>query len=90
MAMFLYDYFSPAITGTNRFKKTLLVIGYALIIGVLWEFAEFLAGRYLSDPIYNIWHLRTYFIGTLGDTLSDLLNDIIGGLTFAIAYRKKI
>ena len=90
MAMFLYDYFSSAITGTSRFKKTLLIIGYALIIGVLWEFAEFLAGKYLSDPIYNIWHLRTYFIGDLDDTLGDLLNDIIGGLTFAIAFRKKI
>ncbi|KKR22889.1 MAG: hypothetical protein UT53_C0031G0002 [Candidatus Yanofskybacteria bacterium GW2011_GWD2_39_48] len=90
MAMFLYDYFSSAIMGTNWFKKMLLIVGYTLIIGVLWEFAEFLAGKYLSDPIYNKWHFRTYFIGNLQDTLYDLLNDIIGGLAFAITYRRKI
>ncbi len=90
VAMFLYDYLSSTLGGNSWFKKAILIIGYTLFIGVLWEFTEFLAGKFLSGPFYNTFHVRTYFIGNLQDTLGDLLNDIIGGLALAIVYKKRV
>lgn len=51
-------------------KLVILAIAFAVMIGVFWEFFEFIASR-----IFNM-----YLQGDLIDTMTDLLMDTIGGL----------
>jgi len=55
-------------------KILVLAIAFAVLVGVLWEFFEFSASR-----IFNI-----YLQGDLVDTMTDLLMDLCGGLSFGI------
>ena len=57
-------------------------------IGVVWEFAEYLASQTLIEPIYNSFSIRAYFIGDLDDTINDLLMDILGALSFMFIKRR--
>src|SRR3989344_944311 len=57
-----------------------LVLGWVALVGVLWEFTEFLYD--LSIATYAL-PLKTLQFGLL-DTLGDLLSDLFGGLALAI------
>jgi hypothetical protein len=56
-----------------------VVMVFALVCSstVFWEFAEFLADRYL----------RTHMQGGLEDTLGDMLVGIVGGVAFLVVSR---
>lgn len=52
----------------------LKLLGTVAVVGILWEFAEFVWDRF-------IWRSGfTYLAGTYEDTLSDLFFDLIGGV----------
>ena len=63
-------------------KKYLIVVGAVTFIGVVWEFAEYLASQTLVEPLYKYFQIKAYFIGNLDDTINDLLMDILGALVF--------
>ena len=69
----------------NKFIFSLvLCLGFVTLVGVFWEFYE-----YLRDVYTFKLHPLNYAPNplTLPDTLSDLLNDLIGGsLTFIVFY----
>lgn len=69
-------------------KKCLIIIGAVSFIGIMWEFAEYLANQILIEPIYNKFGIRTYFVGDLDDTMNDLLMDILGAFSFSVFWLK--
>lgn len=91
VAMFMADYLKDRLVPGGRIKNVLIVIGATIFIGVVWEFAEFIANQTLVDFFYNVFGVRAYFMGDLNDTVLDLLMDILGALMFlSILHRKRI
>ena len=83
MSHYLVDIKTP-----SKLKNYLVVVGAVVFIGVVWEFAEYIASQTLIYPIYNKFGIRTYFIGDLGDTMNDLLMDILGALSWLVVFKK--
>ena len=75
--------------GSTKLKKCLIVVGAVSFIGIMWEFAEYLAALTLIEPLYDNFGFRAYFIGDLDDTINDLLMDILGALVWLAVFRKK-
>ncbi|MEK7603907.1 MAG: hypothetical protein AAB461_02180 [Patescibacteria group bacterium] len=88
MAMLMVRYLADIKT-QSKLKNYLIIVGAVILIGVIWEFAEYLANQTLTEPLYNNFGIRTYFIGDLNDTLNDLLMDILGALSWLAIFRKK-
>lgn len=82
MAMFMAYYLKNHLLSREKIKNALIVIGAATFIGVVWEFAEYLANQTLINVIYEKFKIRTYFMGDLRDTIIDLLLDILGAFLF--------
>ena len=67
-----------AFTKKNQIATNLLfLLGIVALVGVLWEFTEFVWDRYIFQSGF------TYFSGVYEDTLSDLFFDLLGG---SLAY----
>lgn len=60
----------------------LFVIGFVVLIGVAWEFHE-----YLLDNTAVIWYHWPKFQLSLFDTMLDLLMDITGGTAAFVAFK---
>lgn len=59
------------------FKALILCLGFVALVGIFWEFYEYLSDVY----IYNVHPLNLVFNPkNYPDTLSDLVNDFIGGI----------
>ena len=56
----------------------LSVISFAVSIGVLWEYAEYLSSVYSPDYFPSI--LKYFYGGGISDTLGDLVADTIGAI----------
>ena len=67
-------------TGRHFWVTLLMVLGWAALIGVLWEFTEYLYDFLIAKYGFN---LNTLQFG-LRDTLGDLLSDLAGALALAI------
>ena len=89
MAMFMAAYLKNHLVPEINIKNTLIVVGATLFIGVIWEFSEYIANQILIDPFYRWFGIRAYFMGDLPDTVSDMLMDILGALTFTSLYFSK-
>ena len=87
VAMFMVYYLADVKT-PSKLKRYLVVIGAVSLIGVVWEFSEYLANQMLLEPLYNNFGFRAYFIGDLDDTINDLLMDILGAISFLAIFRK--
>ena len=83
VAMFFSAYLKDHLPADSKLKNTLIILGVVSFIGVTWEFAEYIANVVLSPIIYNQFAIKTYFMGDLNDTVSDLLMDILGAGAFA-------
>jgi hypothetical protein len=61
-------------------KQLLIIVSITCLIGVLWEFAEYLSNstRYTYPLVYHYFHG-----GDLADTLGDLVADLTGATVFA-------
>ena len=86
MAMLMVHYLK--IGEVPAIKKYLIIVGAVSFIGIVWEFAEYLANQTLIEPLYNNFGFRAYFIGDLDDTINDLLTDVVGALTWLLLFRK--
>ena len=62
----------------NKFwLKLLLGLGFVALVGILWEFHEFIADWFLQKPLMQ---------EGIGDTMSDLFFDLLGGSVFIVFY----
>ena len=86
MAMFLYAYLNKSLQTNIWFlKRTLIIVGATLFIGVMWEFAEYGASFILDGSIPKLLHAKT-LIGGLDDTINDLSMDLFGSFVFSVVY----
>jgi hypothetical protein len=67
--------------GSENLFALLLILSFVALVGVLWEFAEFLFDVFISAGGYA----RVVQQDAV-DTLTDLLFDLLGGLTAAITF----
>lgn len=82
-------YFSGRISlpSLSPFFTLMLILGAAALVGVLWEFFEFLVDKFITKKNY-IDLLQPGVI----DTMKDLFMDILGGLAVGLLFlyeRKK-
>ena len=81
-------YLAEHLIPDKKLHNLLIIVGTTVFIGVVWEFAEYLGNRLLSDPIYYYYHVRVYFMGDLQDTIKDLMDDTLGALFFTVFFYK--
>ena len=86
MAMLMFYYLAD-VKPPSKLKSYLVIVGAVSFIGVVWEFAEYLANQTLIEPIYEHFKVRAYFIGDLDDTINDLLMDVVGAITFLLLWK---
>lgn len=69
------------ITHMRVWKQVLIILGVAMFIGVVWEWAE-----YLSTMIrdHTPWLYRWFHGGNLPDTLADLIADTAGAFLMTL------
>jgi len=83
VAMLFSIYLKDHLFDNSKLKNTLIILGVVSFVGVTWEFAEYIANTILSPLIYNLFAVKTYFMGDLNDTVNDLLMDILGAGLFS-------
>ncbi len=73
--------FQDDIKGLAWYKQLLLLAGLTALVGVVWEFAEYLANstRQSWPQLYHYFHG-----GDLTDTIGDLAADLGGGVLFSL------
>ena len=86
-AWFVLALLQEELTHLNWWKQLLILVSVTTFIGVVWEWAEYLANftRTSAPWLYHFFHG-----GNLSDTLSDLVADVAGGLAMTLwALRKE-
>ena len=86
MAMFMAGYLKEYLDRGSALKNILIIAGAAMFIGVVWEFAEYIANQVLVEPVYKYFRIRAYFMGNLEDTVTDLSMDALGAITFSMLH----
>jgi hypothetical protein len=78
----------------SDFPKSILVLGFVALIGVLWEFIEFLYYIFIfKNGYFFFWGtplatvVNSYDV--YRDTLGDLFFDLVGGLVFFVIQKFK-
>ncbi len=82
VAFFFARFFIEILPSLSVFKKIFFLVASACCIGVLWECAEYTSS--ILSPINAPFIFKYFHIGSLSDTLMDLVADMLGGLTFAM------
>ena len=83
VAWFISHFFERKSHGLSKPLLFLSIIGSTVLIGVLWEFAEYMS--VFARGALPIFH-RYFHGGDLADTLGDLASDIIGGVLMALWF----
>mgnify|MGYP001562310554 FL=1 len=79
VALFFFHFFYQTwhVVDLRKILFTLIItLGFVVLVGVLWEFYEYLSDVYLLK-IHPLGYAPNPL--TLPDTLKDLLDDLIGG-----------
>ena len=84
MAILLSTYLKNHLLDNSKLKNTLIILGVVSFMGITWEFAEYIANLIFSPIIFNLFAIKTYFMGDLSDTINDLLMDILGAGLFSL------
>lgn len=84
ISYYLKDFLKRATPRPDKLKTLLVISGAVLFIGVFWEFAEYLATRFLGDFLAQRYDI-VCCMGNLDDTMNDLAMDILGAITFSLA-----
>jgi hypothetical protein len=86
-AWFALALLQDEITHMRAWKQVLIIIGVAVFIGVVWEWAEY-ASTLLRTQ--TPWLYRWFHGGNLADTLGDLIADTCGAFLMTLwALRKE-
>lgn len=83
LALFAYKQINPLIK-TRTFLLFIILISFAVTIGVFWEFFEF-----SFDHTFHKWYNLPLAQASLNDTMFDLFWDFVGGLTISFYLWKK-
>lgn len=86
-AWFVLTLFQKEVGHMAAWKQAAIFIGITTLIGVVWEFAEYISNftRATHPLLYHYFHG-----GDLADTLGDLFSDIIGAALLTLwALRKE-
>ena len=81
VAWFTSIYFNKEITQSSKFKKFIILTAAVCLVGVLWEFSEYISSVYFS---WLPGLIKYVYIGDLKDTLGDLSADIAGGFILVL------
>lgn len=84
IAMFFYNYLKDSIK-TRFLKIALIIVGVTVFIGMMWEFTEYSATRLFGNYLYDKYQIICC-IGNMDDTFNDLAMDIVGAITFVLAF----
>jgi len=71
-------------TQIKSWMKIIIFVSGALVMGVLWEWYEFLWDR------YYVWIKGRHSLMMYLDTIGDLMLDTVGALIAAAIYKKRI
>lgn len=86
-AWFVAALFARDMAKLPLLSATLFIIGTTLLIGVMWETAEFLSGKYMHDISTLVYQ---YFRGgNLQDTIADMSLDIGGAILLSWLWLRK-
>lgn len=86
-AWFFARYWQDKFRTFSSLDHFLILMAITALVGVVWELAEFSTS---IPPLANHKLLQHYlYIGSLTDTLGDLVADIFGAAICAILFRKK-
>jgi hypothetical protein len=86
-AWFALSLLQNDITRMAWWKQIIIIVGVASLIGVVWEWAEFVGNetQYTNPTVYRFFHG-----GSLTDTIMDLVSDVAGALALSLwALRKE-
>lgn len=86
VALFFGYYLKDHLLPNKKLNNALIIIGATIFIGVVWEFAEYIANQTLVIPTKQYLGINAYFMGDLKDTVADLLLDILGALTIYLLH----
>ncbi len=87
MAWFFARYWQDKFGSLSFFDRFLILMAMTALVGVFWELAEFSTS---IPPLAGHKILQHYlYIGSLVDTLGDLIADILGAALCALLIRKK-
>jgi hypothetical protein len=81
VAMLMTGYLKDHFLSGKTIQNILIVTGATIFIGVVWEFAEYIANQTLIEPFQRWFGIKAYFMGDLRDTMLDLLMDTLGSLS---------
>jgi len=65
--------------------EIVFVLGFVMIIGVAWEWYEFLFDQFVGFFVEKFGVAQT----SLADTMNDLFNDLVGALTAWMLWRSR-
>ena len=81
IAMLFSDYLKNHLRPNSYIKNMLIIVGTTVFIAVIWEFMEYSSSQLLIWPIY-----KYIYIGDLNDTIKDLFNGTLGGITYVLLW----
>ena len=82
MAALFFWFFNRERLPAKPVYKIVLGVSFVMLIGVLWEFAEYTFLNALMDFIFGAEGLPA----TMSDTMADLFLDLLGSAVFAVIY----
>lgn len=85
VAMLFASFYNSEFSRLSQPRRLLTIVALTVAVGVFWEMAEYVGNKKLSQPIYDVFHYRVYFMGNLDDTIQDLVMDTLGAAAFALA-----
>ena len=81
VTLVLYGIVSKDFDSAPPYQLAILVIGATMLVGVLWEFAEF-----TGTAVFHSLGKNIELAGDAADTLSDLFMDLIGATTASVLH----
>lgn len=78
------QYFRKDLTNLSWLHRTIILTGVSVLVGVIWEFAEY--GATAIPAVLSLPWDGLSFIGDLPDTLNDLGLDISGALFGSVLH----
>jgi|SRR3989344_4646132 len=82
-ALLFAAYLKPHLFPKTKLANIIIIVGATMMIGVVWEFAEYFAHETFSESASAALGIRVDFMGNLDDTITDLLMDMLGALLAA-------
>jgi hypothetical protein len=83
--MLVWSYFKNYLPRHNL-HNFIIITSITVLIGVFWEFSEFIANQTLVDPLYRTYGIKAYFQGDIADTMKDFVLDILGAASYFLLY----